>query len=132
MHDEPEWLSFERLLKLHSIQIDRFGGVGGVKDRGLVESALANPRNLFLYEGVHDLLALAVRLCFAIAKNHGFNDGNKRAAFAGMVVFMELNGFTVVANDDTFLGRLLEGLVDGSISEDEFADDLSPWIVALP
>lgn len=131
MGDEPEWLSLERLLTLHEIQINRFGGVAGVKDIGLVESAVANARNLFLYDGEEDVLTLAVRLCYAVAKNHGFNDGNKRAAFAGMIAFLELNGFTIAANDDTSLGRLVEGMVDGSISEEEFAGDIWPWIVAL-
>ena len=131
MRVEPEWLTLDRLVALHEIQIDRFGGVAGIKDGGLVESALANPRNLFHYEKEDDLLALAVRLCFAVAKNHGFNDGNKRAAFAGMIAFLELNGFTIVANDDTSLGRLVEGLVDGSISESEFADDIHPWVVPI-
>ena len=128
---EPLWLSYERLLTIHGIQIERFRGVPGVKDRNLVESALSNPRNLFHYDDVDDLLTLAVRLCYAIAKNHGFNDGNKRAAFAGMGVFLELNGFTIAINDDTLAGRMVEGLIDGSISEEEFADDIAPWIVCL-
>lgn len=128
---EPLWLCFERLLKIHDIQIERFAGVAGVKDRNLVESALNNPRNLFHYDDVDDLLTLAVRLCYAIAKNHGFNDGNKRTAFAGMGVFLELNGFIITMNDDTLAGRMVEGLIDGTISEEEFADDIAPWIASL-
>lgn len=128
---EPLWLSYERLLKIRDIQIERFGGVPGGKDRNLVESAMSNPRNLFHYDDVDDLLTLAVRHCFAIAKNDGFNDGNKRTAFAGMGVFLELNGFIITMNDDTLAGRMVEGLIDGSISEEDFADDIAPWIVCL-
>lgn len=83
MGDEPLWLTYRDVLAIHDEQLRAFGGLAGVKDDNLIHSALASPRNTRLYEGEEDILSLAIRLCVALAKNHGFVDGNKRTAAGG-------------------------------------------------
>ena len=75
---EPLWLDLADVLDIHRGQLASFGGAEGVRDEDLVESALARPQNMFLYENVEDVLILATRLGVGLAKNHGFVDGNKR------------------------------------------------------
>jgi death-on-curing protein len=88
---EPEWLDLELILKFHAEQLALFGGPDGVRDTGLLESALARPQNKFAY-GETDRASLAAAYAFGIARNHPFVDGNKRTAFAAMIVFLGLNG----------------------------------------
>ena len=88
---EPEWLNIEIMLDVHAEQLALFGGADGVRDPGLLESALARPINKFAY-GETDLASLAAAYAFGIARNHPFVDGNKRAAFASLIVFLGLNG----------------------------------------
>jgi death-on-curing protein len=87
---EPRWLDVGLVLDFHSEQLALFGGPEGVRDLGLLESALARPINKFAY-GETDLAALAAAYGFGIAKNHPFVDGNKRTALASMIVFLGLN-----------------------------------------
>src|ERR1700754_2352170 len=88
---EPIWLDVEILIDLHAEQLALFGGPDGVRDQGMLESALGRPLNKFAY-GETDLAALAAAYAFGIARNHPFVDGNKRAAFASIIVFLGLNG----------------------------------------
>ncbi len=93
---EPDWLSEEVVLALHSELIARHGGLGGVRDPGLLASALARPRNRHAYDGA-SLFQLAAAYGFAIVRNHPFIDGNKRAALAAADVFLQLNGYELTA-----------------------------------
>ncbi|MCX8255388.1 Death-on-curing protein [Beijerinckiaceae bacterium RH AL1] len=88
---EPIWLSVDLVVDIHSEQLALFGGPDGIRDRGLLESALARPLNKFAY-GDDDLASLAASYAFGIARNHPFVDGNKRVAFAAFLVFLGLNG----------------------------------------
>lgn len=88
---EPLWLDVDIVLDMHSEQLALFGGPEGLRDRGLLESALARPLNRFAY-GETDLAALVSAYAFGIARNHPFVDGNKRTAFAAFIVFLGLNG----------------------------------------
>lgn len=92
----------------------------GLRDQGLLESALMRPVNLHDYEGVTDIPRLAAAYAFGLAKNHPFNDGNKRAAFLAMVVFIENNGLAFVADQIAAYDAIM-GLAAGEISEDELA-----------
>lgn len=80
---EPVWVDREALLRLHEESLVAFGGAAGLRDPGLLESALARPQQLFAY-GSPDLASLAAAYAFGIAKNHTFIDGNKRAAFLAL------------------------------------------------
>jgi death on curing protein len=94
---EPSWVSREAVLVLHDRSIALHGGAPGLKDVGLLESALARPANHLHYEGVDDVCTLAAVYLVAIASNHPFIDGNKRAAFLAMGLFLRLNGRRLIA-----------------------------------
>lgn len=90
-------MTVDEVLALHADQIACFGGIPGLKDWNGLEGAVANPRNLWTYQQVDDLIVLAVRTGMAIARNHAFNDGNKRTGFAAMAVFFAIDGFDLIA-----------------------------------
>jgi death-on-curing protein len=119
---EPEWLDTTIVLDVHAEQLALFGGAEGVRDIGLLESALARPLNKLAY-GETDLAALAAAYAFGIARNHPFVDGNKRAAFASIIVFLGLNeiDFDVPPEEAT---AIILGLAAGEIGE----DSLARWI----
>jgi death-on-curing protein len=129
---EPRWLTLREVLQIQERQIAATGGVSGVKDLGLVESAVTNPRNLWVYEGIDDVVALTVRTGMALARNHGFNDGNKRTATTAMGAFLYINGFEIVLEDDLTLGLWIEHCIVNKVTETEFGDFLASHIVALP
>ena len=93
----PHWVSKEAVLVLHDRSNALHGGASGLKDVGLLESALARPANHLHYEGVDDICTLAAVYLIAIASNHPFIDGNKRAAFLAMGLFLRLNGRRLIA-----------------------------------
>ena len=118
---EPHWLSMKVLLAIHSDQIREHGGSLGVRDKGLLESALGRPRNRFFYEPGSDPTQLAAAYGFGIAKNHPFIDGNKRVAFQAMYVFLGVNGLTITAEEDEVV-HLVLALASGELSEDELVE----------
>lgn len=120
---EPRWLSINVVVAIHSDQIREHGGSLGVRDKGLLESALDRPRNRFYYESDSDLMALAAAYGFGIAKNHPFVDGNKRVAFQAMYVFLGINGVTIMADEEEVV-RLVLALASGKLSEGE----LGVWL----
>ena len=81
----------DALRNVQSRLIERYGGIPGVRDENLIESALARPQHLEHYEGETDIARLAAALSWAILRNHPFNDGNKRAAFAAIMIFLTRN-----------------------------------------
>ena len=87
---EPRWLDLREVIDLHGEQLARFGGPEGVRDAGLLESAIMRPVNQWHY-GETDLAALAAAYAFGLAKNCPFIDGNKRIAFQAMMTFLRLN-----------------------------------------
>ena|SRR5690349_11112969 len=120
--NEPTWLRLEAILAAHDDQLAEHGGGVGVRDQGLLESALARPLNLHAY-GEPSLVKLAAAYAFGIARNHPFVDGNKRTALVAAELFLALNGHDLTATDvecvETFLA-----LAAGEISEEE----LAAWI----
>jgi death-on-curing protein len=96
---EPSFLSLEDVLEIHAAQLDRYGGQDGIRDRGLLLSAMAQPEMSFAGEFLHeDLFAMAAAYAFHIAENQPFIDGNKRTAFQAADVFLTLNGFDLPAS----------------------------------
>lgn len=118
----PRWVEKAEVLALHEKQIDRFGGAAGIRDEGALESALGRPRNKWEYEG-GELAVLAAAYAFGIARNHPFVDGNKRAAFVTMMLFLRKNG-TMFRPPQTEATRIMLDLAAGSVSE----DGLARWI----
>ena len=117
---EPRWISLTVALAIHSDQIKEHGGSLGLRDRGLLESALARPLNVFHYESDSDLRALAASYGFGIARNHPFVDGNKRVAFQAMYVFLGLNGLRIESEEPEVV-RMMLALASGELGEAELA-----------
>lgn len=120
---EPLWLDRELVLLLHDDILAETGGATGVRDEGLLESALARPLNRFAYERVEDLLELAATYAVAIASNHPFVDGNKRAAFMALGLFLEDNSLTLVATNDDATEVML-GVAQSQVT----IEDLTEWL----
>ncbi len=116
---EPVWLTLDLIVDIHAEQLALFGGPEGIRDQGLLESALGRPQAKFAYEQP-DLADLAAAYSFGIARNHPFVDGNKRAAFAAMVVFLGLNGIDFLVPEAEATVAILS-LAAGEISEGNFA-----------
>jgi death-on-curing protein len=118
---EPRWLSPVYILSIHADQIQAHGGSLGIRDRGLLESALERPRNRFHYDPEADLPALAAAYGFGISSNHPFVDGNKRVAFQAMYLFLGLNGFRIDAPEEEVVALILS-LASGDLDEPALAD----------
>jgi death-on-curing protein len=95
---EPVWIEMEAILALHDRSLALHGGAEGVRDHGLLESALVRPRDRYHYEGVEDVIELGAAYAIALSSNHPFADGDKRAAFLCLTLFLRLNGFRLVAS----------------------------------
>jgi death-on-curing protein len=118
-------LTRDLLLAIHDEQIAEHGGAPGIRDHALLESALARPRNHAGY-GAADVPGLGARYALAIARNHPFVDGNKRAAFVALETFLILNGFELLASDAEATVMMME-MSAGAISDDVFMD----WVKRL-
>jgi death-on-curing protein len=116
---EPRWLPKDLVLAVHDRQLAEHGGAAGVRDEGLLESALARARNLYAY-GESDIATLAGAYAFGIARNHPFVDGNKRTAFVACELFLAANGRELIASDEECLAMMLS-LAASEIGEAEFA-----------
>jgi len=116
---KPVWVLRETVLTLHEQSLAEFGGAAGIRDEGLLDSALGKPENLFHY-GKPTVFDLAASYGFGIVKNHPFIDGNKRAGFIVAVLFLELNGYRFQATEAEAAVRML-ALAAGEMSEKEFA-----------
>lgn len=118
---EPVWIRTVEALAFHAQQISIFGGGDGVRDVGLLESALARPQNLFAYsEKALTMAELAAAYAFGIAGNHPFVDGNKRTAMQTAFVFLEFNGVHVTASQEEACLIFLR-LAAGEVTEPELA-----------
>jgi death on curing protein len=93
--NEPRWVSEATLLAIHAQQVERFGGLHGVRDKSVVPSGLARPMNKWAYDPAADVADLAAAYLVGFARSQGFNDGNKRTALACALVLLALNGFAV-------------------------------------
>ena len=113
------WLSLELVYAVHDRQIAEHGGRDGVRDRGAIESAAVRPQNLAAYDDV-DAAALAAAYAFGFARNHGFVDGNKRAAWVLARVFLADNGYTLTFEPADAI-RTIEALAAGIAEEAELA-----------
>ncbi len=126
---EPEWLDIDIVLDFHAEQLALFGGADGIRDLGLLESALARPVNKFAY-GETAIAALAAAYGFGISRNHPFIDGNKRTSLASMIVFLGLNGIDLDAPPEAATAMIL-GLAAGEITEDVLASWIADHIRPL-
>ncbi len=118
---EPFWVPEDVVLGFHRQQLAAHGGGEGVRDMGLLQSALARPMNAFYYNQVISLSQLAACYAYGIAKNHAFIDGNKRTAYVVMRAFLLGNGFDIEASKEEKY-EIMYRLAAGELSEEQLAD----------
>lgn len=123
MTAEPRWISKKALLLLHEESLATFGGASGLRDEGLLDSALARPQNTHAYNADSTMADLAASYAFGLAKNHAFVDGNKRAAFLSIGMFLAINGLKLVADQMDAIQTML-AVAAGELDE----RGLSAWI----
>jgi death-on-curing protein len=117
---EPSWIIKKTVLAIHNLQLSEHGGSAGIRDEGLLDSALGKPHHVFAYDDSADIFRLAASYAFGIAKNHPFVDGNKRTALAVSITFLDINGWDVTASrEDEYFTFL--GLAEGTVSEEQLA-----------
>ena len=121
MIEEWQWVGNHEVVAIHGMQIERYGGLAGIRDEGLLESAVARLQNLFAYQNVDDPISLAAAYAFGIARNHPFVDGNKRTAFVVAAFFLDLCGSTIETSQSDVIQTVL-ALASGDLTEDEFAE----------
>ncbi len=117
---EPFWIDERDALTLHDRLLALYGGAAGLRDRTLLESALARPRQLHAYAESPDLIDMAAAYIAGIVRNHPFIDGNKRTGFVIGVLFLEINDYLFTAREEDATQAVL-GLAAGTIDEPSFA-----------
>jgi len=122
---EPRWISKKALLLLHEESLADFGGARGLRDDGLLESALARPQNAYAYKPESTIAGLAASYAFGLAKNHAFVDGNKRAAFLSIGLFLAINGYRLKADQVDAIQTMLS-VATGQLNE----EGLAAWIAS--
>jgi death-on-curing protein len=120
--EDPIWMESVDAVVAHDLELAAHGGSGGIRDAGLLESALARPKNIWAYaETPPSFMVLAAAYAFGISANHPFIDGNKRTALVVSFAFLDVNGLEVTASqEDAFLTLL--GVAAGEITEQQLAD----------
>jgi death-on-curing protein len=118
----PKWVTYDQIIAIHARQLRRFGGAAGLRDEGMLQSALERPVNKYQYERA-ELPALAAAYAYGLAKNQAFVDGNKRAAFMAMMVFLRRNG-VMFAPQPAHATAIILSLAAGEVSE----ESLTRWI----
>ena len=119
-NDSVQFLSLDEVLEIHAVLIDRYGGAKGIRDRGLLESALYRPKTGYYA----DLIEMAAALFESLMNNHPYIDGNKRVAFFATDVFLRLNGYKMVVEPKAAYGFLME-LFDTNSCD---LEHLASWI----
>lgn len=123
---EPQWLLKETVLALHERLLSEFGGLSGLRDEGLLDSALARPMNCFAYEKA-GIFELAAAYANGLIRNHPFLDGNKRIGFAAAAVFLEINDHRLIAAESDATVKTL-ALAARAMSEKAYAE----WLREIP
>jgi len=123
MAQKYNWIDAKALRMLHEESLAIHGGSSGVRDEGLFESAMMRPKNLAHYNENADISDLAASYAYGLAKNHPFVDGNKRAAFLSVGLFLGINGCKLIATPVDAIQAVL-GIASGEITEEAFAS----WI----
>lgn len=120
---EPRWLTLQMVATLHEESLARFGGTPGLRDEGLLDSALARPRQIYAYAADPTMARLAAAYGSGIVRNHPFVDGNKRAALLAVAVFLRLNGYELDPDEADEVTTIL-ALAAGDLTDEE----LAAWI----
>lgn len=127
MPNEPNWVPIEVVIEHNRLELAATGENHFLRDFGLLESALARPRNAFAY-GEEDIVALAVLLMAGIAHAHAFEQGNKRTAFAAMRLFLCANGYDTAFADSISWADQIIALIERRVTEEDFVRVLRPFV----
>jgi len=119
----PSWLNYEDCLNIHDKSLEHFGGADGIRDKGLLESAIARPQQLLHYEEP-SLYELAACYTYGIIKNHPFIDGNKRTGYIAGALFLQSNNLLLIASEENALAYTV-ALAASQITEKDYANWLS-------
>lgn len=125
----PEFLEIADILDIHQILIEQFGGMSGIRDKGLLESALSQPQATFFGELLHPTIhEQAAAYLYHIAKNHPFLDGNKRTAYGAMEVFLRLNGYNLNLSDEEAYNMVMQ-VAQSEMTKEELSSLLEKHIL---
>ena len=130
MPNEPIWLPIEAVIEHNRLELAETGETHFVRDWGLLESALARPRNAFAY-GEEDIASLAVALMAGISRAHAFEQGNKRTAFAAMRLFLRANGYDTTFDDSISWADEMIKLIEHRSTEEDFVYAIRPFVVPV-
>jgi death on curing protein len=122
LRNEPCWLSVGDVVEINAANVARTGEPHALIDQGLLESALGRPLNLWLYKDEQDLVRLATALLFGIARNHPFQQGNKRTAWTAFVIMLEDNDQAVEVEDTEATAQAIVDVITGERDENWFCD----------
>lgn len=131
MPSEPVWLTSEEVIKLNLLCVSETGEGHALLNASTLDSALANPKNKYHY-GEVDVLSLAVKLLFSIARNHPFEQGNKRTGFSACEVFLNRNGYRLAAKNDGQVGIWVEQVITRQMTELQFRNLLAFLVQPRP
>lgn len=124
----PIWVRNKQVLHIHKITIMHQGGTTGVRDIGLLDSALVRPENSFYYEHNNDVVNLAAIYAEAIVFNHPFVDGNKRTGYLTASFFLQINGYTLNISSVDESAKLFEELAEKKITSQEFFTRFAKYV----
>ena len=128
MPNEPRWLPIEAVIQHNRFEVEETGEPHFLRDRGLLESALARPQNFFAF-GEEDIVVLAVILMAGIARAHAFEQGNKRTALEAMWRFLRLNGYDLAIDDSQAWADQVISLIEHRSTEEDFVRAIRPHVV---
>jgi len=126
---EPIWLLPEVVISVHQILLAEHGGIAGIRDEALLESALYRPQQRFVYADNISIFDLASSYCYGLAKNHPFVDGNKRIALIIAAMFLEMNGYSLDAPEPNAV-VIIEELAAGNLAECDLANWFKEWSIS--
>ena len=128
MPNEPNWLPIEAVIEHNRLEVEATGERHFLRDGGLLESALARPRN-FLGFGEENIVVFAVVLLAGIAQAHAFEQGNKRTAFEAMWHFLRINGYDLAIEDSSGWADVVIALVEHRTGEQDFVRAIRPFVI---
>ena len=131
MRNEPKWLPVEAVIEHNRLELAETGENHFLRDLGLLESALARPRNAFAY-GEEDIVVLAVASMAGVSRAHAFEQGNKRTAFAAMPLFLRANGYDTAFDDTVSWADEMIGLLEHRSTKEDFTRAIRPYAVPRP
>jgi death on curing protein len=126
--NEPNWLPIEAVIEHNHLEVEATGERHFVRDHGLLESALARPRNFFSF-GEKDILVLGVVLMAGVARAHAFEQGNKRTAFEALWHFLRINGYDLGIDDTQRWANAVIALVEHRTTEEDFVRAIRPFVI---